>query len=83
MTDDIMNPLLLQGETIMEYEEIQEWIRGRYGWTPKTCWIAHCKELAGLPLRTAHNRRNRERKNPCPLTKREAIFSAFLHSGMI
>ena len=61
------------------YRQIQEWVRDRYHWTPKTCWIAHCKELTGLPLRDAPNRRARERRQPCPRDKREAIFQALRH----
>ena len=32
------------------YLEIQKWVYRRHGFIPKTCWIAHCKELCGLPL---------------------------------
>ena len=33
------------------YEEIQDYIKQKYGFTPKTCWIAHVKEICGLPVR--------------------------------
>ena len=36
------------GELMATYQQIQKWVRCLYGWTPETCWIAHCKELAGL-----------------------------------
>ena len=52
------------------YIEIQAWVKLKHGWEPKTCWIAHCKELLGLIPP------NKERKNPCPPKKREAIFEA-------
>ena len=32
------------------YQEIRKWVLQNYGFEPKTCWIAHCKELNGLPL---------------------------------
>ena len=64
------------------YKQIQAWIREEYGWQPKTCWIAHCKQIKGLPLRTAWNRSG-ERQVPCPVNKRQAIFNAFDHFGMI
>lgn len=35
------------------YDQIQEWVRSRHGWTPKPSCVAHCKELAGLPVRRA------------------------------
>lgn len=33
------------------YKQIQTYVRTEYGFVPKSCWIAHCKELCGLPLR--------------------------------
>ncbi len=66
-----------------KYIEIENWVRGSYGWTPKTCWIAHCKELAGLPVRRAHNRQGGSRVVPCPENKQDAIFAAFRHFNMI
>ncbi len=65
------------------YRQLAEWVRSRYGWTPKTCWIAHCKELKDLPVRRAWNRRGNQRMVPCPPERREAIFAAFRHFGMI
>lgn len=64
------------------YKEIQIWVQRRCGSQPKTCWIAHCKELKGLPLRTTWNRSG-ERQEPCPERKREIIFAAFRHFGMV
>ncbi len=67
------------------YGEIKSWVRERYGWQPKSCWIAHCKELAGLPVSRAPNRQGTgtERAEPCPPEKQEAIFSAFRHFKML
>lgn len=64
------------------YKEIQAWIRDEYGWQPKTCWIAHCKQIKGLPLKPAWNRSG-DREVPCPVNKRQAIFDAFAHFGMV
>jgi len=36
------------------YAEIAECVKLRHGFVPKTCWIAHVKELNGLPVRVAH-----------------------------
>ena len=63
------------------YEKIQSWVKEKHGWMPKTCWIAHCKELCGLPVRRAHNSISNERDQPCPPNKQEAIIAAFRHFG--
>ena len=64
------------------YQQIQDWVKVKHGVVPKTCWIAHCKELAGLPVRAAPNRQG-ERSEPCPAAKREPIMAAFRHFGMV
>ena len=57
------------------YKEIEDWVREKYHWTPQTCHIAHCKELAGLPTpKRPPNRRGRMPSKPCPPEKRESIF---------
>ena len=64
------------------YKQIQALVRRKQGWMPKTCWIAHCKELKGLALGHAHNR-DGARQEPCPDSKRDAIYEAFHHFGML
>ncbi len=59
------------------YKEIQDKVRKASGFTPKTCWIAHVKELAGLNPKVAHNRhKSGTRKHPCPPAKIAAIKKA-------
>jgi hypothetical protein len=65
------------------YSEIQNWVKQHYGWKPKTCWIAHCKELKGLPVKQATNRKGNKRLVPCPENKKNAIEAAFRYFGMI
>ena len=65
------------------YQQIQDWVKVKHGVVPKTCWIAHCKELAGLPVRAAPNRKGKQREVPCPRVMREPIMGAFRHFGMI
>ncbi|MGA9058857.1 MAG: hypothetical protein WB763_20375 [Terriglobia bacterium] len=65
------------------YQEIQKWVQLEFGFKPKTCWIAHCKEIYGLPLGAAPNRQGEERVEPCPPEKRPAIKKAFQHFGML
>ena len=64
------------------YKEIQNWVKEEYGWIPKGCWIAHCKEIYGLPVKKSP-RRERERKVPCPEEKKHAVKAAFEHFKML
>jgi hypothetical protein len=82
---------LIQGANIEDivprqhatYQEIQKWVEQHHGFQLKTCWIAHCVELQGIPLREAVHRRGTERLDPCPPDKRTAIIQAFRHFGML
>jgi hypothetical protein len=65
------------------YNEIQQWIKKKYGFSVETCWIADVKEKCGLPMRTAHNRKGKERMKPCPKNKIRYITKAFRHFKMI
>lgn len=65
------------------YKQIQLWVKQQFGFVPQTCWIAHVKELSGLPIRLAPNRMNVERAKPCPPNKVESIREALQHFGMI
>jgi hypothetical protein len=66
------------------YKEIQEYVRVNFGYKPKTCWIAHSKEIYGLSPKTAANRKDsNKREYPCPIEKQEDIRKAFLHFGML
>ncbi len=64
--------------TLPTYNQIQAYVRERQGWQPKSCWIAHCKEMLGLPVRRAPNRPGDKRMVPCPREKRTAICNAML-----
>ena len=59
------------------YKEIQAYVEKRYGYVPETCWIAHVKELSGLPVRRAPNRKGDEREKPCPPDRVNDIRAAF------
>jgi len=66
------------------YLEIQKWVYQRHGFIPKSGWIAHCKEICGLPLGTAPNRQEgAERAEQCPLDKQPALKQAFQYFGML
>lgn len=45
------------------YKQIQNHVKQKYGFIPKTCRIADIKSQHGLTIRVAHNRKGGE-KNP-------------------
>lgn len=63
--------------------EVDHYVRQHYGFTVKSCWIAHVKELNGILVPPAWNRAGKERQVPCPPAKRAPIESALRHFGMI
>jgi len=66
------------------YREIQKWMKKNYGYSIKTCWIAHAKEKCGLNPRRSPNRHDQQiRTNPCPDNKFESIRQAFIFFRMI
>ncbi len=67
------------------YKEIQSYIKEKYGYACKPCWIAHAKEVCGLPLlRQAHNRKSVDsRVYPCPADKLQHIKEVFKTFGML
>ena len=65
------------------YSEISNFVKEAFGFAPKSCWIAHVKELSGLPVKRAWNRSSQGRKVPCPPGKVEPIRAAFRHFGML
>jgi hypothetical protein len=66
------------------YKDIQAYVRQEYGYTVKTCWIAHVKEMCGLERRDAPNREDATaRKHPCPPQKVDSIKHAFKYFGLI
>jgi hypothetical protein len=64
------------------YKQIGHHVKMHYGFAPKSCWIAHVKELSGLPVKRAWNRSSQGRKVPCPPDKVEPIRAALRHFGM-
>ena len=64
------------------YRQIREYVKAKNGFSPKTCWIAHVKELVGLDPKQSANRHNvDERKYPCPPDKQNPIIDAMRHFG--
>ena len=66
------------------YKEIQAYVKEKHGFQPKTCWIAHMKEVCGLPVKMSPNRHSPDRREkPCPPEKQDALRNAFRHFGML
>jgi len=67
--------------TVHDAEE--PYVRARHGFTPKTGWIAHVKELNGLPLRPTHNRGRSARVIPCPPERQAAVEETLRHFAIL
>lgn len=66
------------------YKQIQDYVKETYGFSPKTCWIAHMKEVTGQDSKVASNRIDiNSRMHPCPKDKQKYIEEAFKHFNMI
>jgi hypothetical protein len=67
------------------YKEIAGWVKEAYGFSAKTCWIAHVKSDYQLTTRQTPNRRSPgKREQSCPAgEKRLAIENALCHFKMI
>jgi len=66
------------------YKEIQAYVKETHSFTPKSCWIAHMKEVCGIPVRQSPRRNSpNKREVPCPPSKMDAIKNAFEHFNMI
>jgi hypothetical protein len=62
------------------YSDIKMFVKRRHGVVAQSCWIAHVKELSGLPLRRT---RTTERVKPCPPQWCRAIVEAMRHYGWL
>lgn len=67
------------------YENIKEYILGKYGVKVSTLYIAQIKRKCGLQLGENHNKSKKENSKvpECPKEKEEAIMDALRHFGMI
>ena len=65
------------------YRDIRAYVYARYGFSPRTGWIAHVKELNGLTLRPTHNRYGAMRIDHCPPERRAAIEEVLRHFGIL
>ncbi len=65
------------------YKEIKNFIQEEHGIKIKSSWIAHAKEVYGIPVKKAGNRKGKERLWPCPKKNLPLIKEAFEHFDMI
>ena len=66
------------------YNQIKDYVKAQYGYTPRSTWIAHAKEIYGLnPKMAATRRSSNERVNPCPQDKQDDLRKAFEHFEII
>ena len=66
----------------MTYKDIKNFVEKKYGKKIKSVWIAHAKEIYGIPIKKASNRQG-ERRWPCPKKNLPLIKDAFEHFEMI
>ncbi len=66
------------------YDQIGYYLKRKYGVSVNTAWIAHVKELNGLPLGKSSRRFfSGRRAYKCPERFRPMIEDAFRHFGML
>jgi len=67
------------------YKQIQQYVKDVYGYTPKTCWIAHMKEICDLNPKVSPNRYCSidSRTNPCPPNKQDDLRDSFVALKML
>jgi len=63
--------------------EIRDYLKKNYDYNPKNVYIAHAKEILGIPVKKAPNRKEGERRYKCPNNRLLIMQEAFQHFGMI
>ena len=70
-------------EDMTSYKEIKNFIQEEHGIKIKSSWIAHGKEVFGVAVKRAPNRKSDVRLWPCPKKNLSLIKEAFEHFEMI
>jgi hypothetical protein len=63
-------------------DEIRIYLKKRHGFEPKNGWIAHAKDVYGIPLKGKRQSVG-ERKWKCPKKRLEQIKDAFVYFKML
>jgi len=70
----------MKSRKMATYKQIQEYVKQNYGYSCKSCWIAHMKEVCGLnPKRQNPG----QRTNPCPEHRQQNLVEVFKHFNLI
>ena len=67
----------------VKIKEIQKYCKTRFNITAKSSYIAHAKELFGIPVSKANNRKGEKRLWPCPVKLQPLIKMAFIELGLL
>ena len=67
----------------VKIKEIQQYCKTRFNITAKNTYIAHVKELSGIPISKANNRKGEKRLWPCPIKLQPLIKMAFIELGLL
>jgi hypothetical protein len=62
--------------------DIRDYAKEKYDFSPRNSHIAHAKEKYGLNVNQAHNR-DGERKWPCPEGRLPDLKEIFIHFGLL
>ena len=68
------------------YAEIKDYVKGKYGYSISSLYIAQIKDKVGLDKRLNYNHGTRKtdgRTLVCPSEKEEAIMDAFRHFNLM
>ena len=64
-------------------QKIRDYFQSKYGIKPTSNWIAHAKEVYGVPVRRAANRKGEERLWKCPKRHLVELKEVFEHFGLL
>ena len=67
---------------MVKNEDIKKYVKEKYGFNPKNGWIAHAKEVNGIPIKRSPLRKG-ARKWPCPNNRLDDLKEALTHFGLI
>jgi len=66
------------------YKQIQDFVKAKHEYLPRSTWIAHMKEICGLNPQMAVTRHSPDKRiNPCPPHKQDDLRKAFEHFKLI
>jgi len=73
----------IRGDEMGVYGRVQKNVKRHDGFVPKSGWIAHMKQICGLPVKKAWNRAGKGRLAPCPADRQQVILDFFKRLELI